>query len=139
MFWQVSRLVILHEEAEDGNAMPDLARPVQMVKLAVDNLVKVLHFAHSFTHYLNKKHVNKYKLKITNCVFFFLCNGFFLVKGLVQGRRVILLKASSHTHNKYFHLTIFFFFLCISFGIDIACLWPLTTVLDFALYVGFEV
>ncbi|KAK3103120.1 hypothetical protein FSP39_016625 [Pinctada imbricata] len=38
---QVSRLVILHEEAEDGNAMPDLARPVQAVKLAVDNLVKV--------------------------------------------------------------------------------------------------
>ncbi|XP_078333945.1 vinculin-like isoform X17 [Crassostrea virginica] len=38
---QVSRLVILHEEAEDGNAMPDLARPVQTVKLAVDNLVKV--------------------------------------------------------------------------------------------------
>uniref|UniRef100_A0A8W8MX28 Vinculin n=1 Tax=Magallana gigas TaxID=29159 RepID=A0A8W8MX28_MAGGI len=37
----VSRLVILHEEAEDGNAMPDLARPVQTVKLAVDNLVKV--------------------------------------------------------------------------------------------------
>ncbi|ELU06809.1 hypothetical protein CAPTEDRAFT_221766 [Capitella teleta] len=38
---QVSRLVILHEEAEDGNAMPDLARPVQAVKLAVDNLVRV--------------------------------------------------------------------------------------------------
>ncbi|XP_013410969.1 vinculin-like [Lingula anatina] len=38
---QVSRLVILHEEAEDGNAMPDLARPVQVVKMAVDNLVKV--------------------------------------------------------------------------------------------------
>ncbi|CAE1284847.1 VCL [Acanthosepion pharaonis] len=38
---QVSKLVILHEEAEDGNAMPDLARPVQAVKLAVDNLVKV--------------------------------------------------------------------------------------------------
>lgn len=41
MAQQVSRLVILHEEAEDGNAMPDLARPVQTVKLAVDNLVKV--------------------------------------------------------------------------------------------------
>ena len=38
---QVSKLVILHEEAEDGNAMPDLARPVQAVKLAVDNLIKV--------------------------------------------------------------------------------------------------
>ncbi|OWR55289.1 Vinculin, partial [Danaus plexippus plexippus] len=40
---RVSRLVILHEEAEDGNAMPDLARPVQAVSLAVNNLVKVGH------------------------------------------------------------------------------------------------
>ncbi|XP_059621723.1 vinculin [Phlebotomus argentipes] len=38
---QVSRLVILHEEAEDGNAMPDLSRPVQAVSIAVTNLVKV--------------------------------------------------------------------------------------------------
>lgn len=38
---QVSRLVILHEEAEDGNAMPDLERPVQAVSRAVANLVKV--------------------------------------------------------------------------------------------------
>ncbi|XP_065219509.1 vinculin-like isoform X1 [Planococcus citri] len=38
---QVSRLVILHEEAEDGNAMPDLSRPVQAVSKAVTNLVKV--------------------------------------------------------------------------------------------------
>ncbi|XP_026472020.1 vinculin-like [Ctenocephalides felis] len=38
---QVSRLVILHEEAEDGNAMPDLERPVQAVSRAVTNLVKV--------------------------------------------------------------------------------------------------
>lgn len=38
---QVSRLVILHEEAEDGNAMPDLAVPVRAVKAAVDNLVRV--------------------------------------------------------------------------------------------------
>ncbi|XP_035220262.1 vinculin-like [Stegodyphus dumicola] len=38
---QVSRLVILHEEAEDGNAMPDLSRPVQAVSRAVANLVKV--------------------------------------------------------------------------------------------------
>ncbi|CAB3406934.1 unnamed protein product [Caenorhabditis bovis] len=37
----VSRLVILHEEAEDGNAMPDLTRPVSMVSRAVDNLIKV--------------------------------------------------------------------------------------------------
>lgn len=39
--FQVSRLVILHEEAEDGNAMPDLGRPVQAVSMAVTNLVKV--------------------------------------------------------------------------------------------------
>ncbi|PNF42368.1 Vinculin [Cryptotermes secundus] len=38
---QVSRLVILHEEAEDGNAMPDLERPVMAVSRAVTNLVKV--------------------------------------------------------------------------------------------------
>jgi vinculin len=33
--------VILHEEAEDGNAMPDLERPVHAVSVAVTNLVKV--------------------------------------------------------------------------------------------------
>lgn len=33
--------MILHEEAEDGNAMPDLSRPVQAVSLAVTNLVRV--------------------------------------------------------------------------------------------------
>jgi vinculin len=38
---QVSRLVILHEEAEDGNAMPDLTRPIGLVSTAVDNLIKV--------------------------------------------------------------------------------------------------
>jgi len=38
---QVERLVILHEEAEDGNAMPDLERPVQAVSKAVTNLIKV--------------------------------------------------------------------------------------------------
>ncbi|XP_047346058.1 vinculin isoform X8 [Vespa velutina] len=38
---QVSRLVILHEEAEDGNAMPDLGKPVQAVSMAVTNLIKV--------------------------------------------------------------------------------------------------
>lgn len=38
---QVSRLVILHEEAEDGNAMPDLEKPVLAVSRAVVNLVKV--------------------------------------------------------------------------------------------------
>ena len=40
-FLQVSELVILHEEAEDGNAMPDLTAPVQAVSSAVINLVKV--------------------------------------------------------------------------------------------------
>ncbi|VDL71914.1 unnamed protein product [Nippostrongylus brasiliensis] len=39
-FFRVSRLVILHEEAEDGNAMPDLTRPVGAVSRAVDNLIK---------------------------------------------------------------------------------------------------
>lgn len=38
---QVSRLVILHEEAEDGNAMPDLTKPVGAVSRAVENLIKV--------------------------------------------------------------------------------------------------
>ena len=38
---KVSTLVILHEEAEDGKAMPDLALPVQAVGTAVQNLVKV--------------------------------------------------------------------------------------------------
>ncbi|KAL9979828.1 hypothetical protein ACROYT_G017545 [Oculina patagonica] len=38
---QVSTLIILHEEAEDGKAMPDLAAPVQAVGAAVENLVKV--------------------------------------------------------------------------------------------------
>lgn len=34
-------MVILHEEAEDGNAMPDLEQPVKVVSNAVHNLVKV--------------------------------------------------------------------------------------------------
>ena len=37
----MSTLIILHEEAEDGKAMPDLAMPVQAVGAAVENLVKV--------------------------------------------------------------------------------------------------
>ncbi|GAU87367.1 hypothetical protein RvY_00232-2 [Ramazzottius varieornatus] len=40
---QVSRLVILHEEAEDGGAMPDLEKPVRAVSAAVENLVRVGH------------------------------------------------------------------------------------------------
>lgn len=46
---QVSRLVILHEEAEDGNAMPDLERPVKAVSMAVANLVKVIIFDVEFS------------------------------------------------------------------------------------------
>lgn len=43
-FFQVSRLIILHEEsADDGNLLPDLSKSVQVVKSAVDNLVKVGH------------------------------------------------------------------------------------------------
>ena len=38
---QVSNLIILHEEGEDGNPMPDLDRPVNAVSRAVDNLTKV--------------------------------------------------------------------------------------------------
>lgn len=37
----MSRLVILHEDAEDGSAMPDLEKPVQAVSRAVMNLIKV--------------------------------------------------------------------------------------------------
>ena len=40
---QVSKLIILHEEGEDGNAMPDLERPVQAVS-KVRNLVFIMHF-----------------------------------------------------------------------------------------------
>ncbi|KAJ8980405.1 hypothetical protein NQ317_009400 [Molorchus minor] len=38
---QVSKLVILHEEAEEGIPMPDLEQPVRSVSNAVSNLVKV--------------------------------------------------------------------------------------------------
>ena len=34
--------MILHEEAEDGNAMPDLERPVHGVSRAVENLAMVI-------------------------------------------------------------------------------------------------
>ncbi|UYV84952.1 VCL, partial [Cordylochernes scorpioides] len=37
----VSRLVIFHEEVQDGNAMPDLSRPVEAVSRAVINLARV--------------------------------------------------------------------------------------------------
>jgi vinculin len=38
---QISKLVILHEETDDGNDMPDLSLAVQIVKQAADNLIKV--------------------------------------------------------------------------------------------------
>jgi hypothetical protein len=57
---QVSRLVILHEEAEDGNAMPDLERPVMAVSRAVTNLVKVQNC--DLSRYLNPFH--------TGCFFY---------------------------------------------------------------------
>ncbi|XP_071956457.1 vinculin-like isoform X3 [Antedon mediterranea] len=38
---QISQLVILHEQAEDGAAMPDLTLPVSAVANAVNNLVQV--------------------------------------------------------------------------------------------------
>ncbi len=38
---QVSKLIILHEEGEDGNAMPDLRGPVRAVAKAVENLRRV--------------------------------------------------------------------------------------------------
>lgn len=40
-FFQVSQLVILHEEAERGRIVSDLVQPVAAVKAAVDNLVVV--------------------------------------------------------------------------------------------------
>ncbi|XP_033638455.1 vinculin-like isoform X5 [Asterias rubens] len=38
---QVGQLVILHEQAEDGNAMSDLTSPIKIVAQAVSNLVAV--------------------------------------------------------------------------------------------------
>lgn len=34
-------MVLLQEDADDGNEMPDLSLPVQVVKKAADNLIKV--------------------------------------------------------------------------------------------------
>ena len=39
---QVSKLIILHEEGEDGNSMPDLEAPVVAVSKAVNNLVRLV-------------------------------------------------------------------------------------------------
>ncbi|RNA06483.1 vinculin, partial [Brachionus plicatilis] len=38
---QISKLVILHEEADNGNSMPDLSLPLQVVRQAADNLIRV--------------------------------------------------------------------------------------------------
>ena len=38
---QVGQLVILHEEGQDGNAIPNLDAPVSTVQAAVANLYKV--------------------------------------------------------------------------------------------------
>lgn len=38
---KISKLVILQEDANDGNQMPDLSLPVQVVKKAADNLIRV--------------------------------------------------------------------------------------------------
>ena len=38
--FQVSKLIILHEEGEDGNSMPNLEAPVVAVSKAVSNLVR---------------------------------------------------------------------------------------------------
>ena len=35
--------MILHEDADNGNIMPDLSLPVQIVQQAADNLIKVGH------------------------------------------------------------------------------------------------
>ena len=63
---QVSRLVILHEEAEDGNAMPDLERPVMAVSRAVTNLVKVQSYI--LFRYLNTFHTTCLLLPHTKCI-----------------------------------------------------------------------
>ena len=39
----MSTLIILHEQSEDGQAMPNLTRPVDVVRVAVGNLVRIGH------------------------------------------------------------------------------------------------
>ena len=60
---QVSKLIILHEEGEDGNAMPDLERPVQAVSKAVTNLVRVGNDTINSSQVLN---LNKHNQTFTN-------------------------------------------------------------------------
>ena len=40
---QVSQLVILHEDAQQGRIMPDISLPVTVVCAAVQNLIAVSH------------------------------------------------------------------------------------------------
>lgn len=40
---KISKLVILHEEADNGNQIPDLSLPLQILQNAVVNLLKVGH------------------------------------------------------------------------------------------------
>ena len=46
---QVSKLIILHEEGEDGNSMPNLEAPVVAVSKAVSNLVRSVRTADNYT------------------------------------------------------------------------------------------
>ncbi len=57
---QVSKLIILHEEGEDGNAMPDLEKPVLAVSTAVNNLVRVGHDTIASSQ-VNKNETQSYK------------------------------------------------------------------------------
>ncbi len=58
---QVSKLIILHEEGEGGNAMPDLERPVLAVGKAVQNLIRV------GKDTINSSQVNSCPLLLVRC------------------------------------------------------------------------
>ena len=47
--FQVSKLIILHEEGEDGNSMPNLEAPVVAVSKAVSNLVRSVRTEDNYT------------------------------------------------------------------------------------------
>ena len=48
-FFKVSKLIILHEEGEDGNSMPNLEAPVVAVSKAVSNLVRSVGIMDNYT------------------------------------------------------------------------------------------
>ena len=48
-FVKVSKLIILHEEGEDGNSMPNLEAPVVAVSKAVSNLVRCVGTEDNYT------------------------------------------------------------------------------------------